>query len=221
VPLDPPPPWDYAARASDLLRGAATVVDLGTGGGEVFAALLTGYRGRAVATEPWGPNAPVAARRLKPLGAHVVNASSLRLPVPSGRFDLVLDRHEELDPTEVARVLAPGGTVLTQQVHPDYHAELRRYFPRMTDFGRHEVSYREGLAAQGLRVVDAREHHGRVAYRHLGELVYLLVAAPWTVPNFDVEADLEALLAAERELRGPEGIVLSDGLYILEACRPQ
>jgi SAM-dependent methyltransferase len=132
VPLGPPPPWDYAARARELLARAQRVLDMGTGGGEVFLELLAGFAGQAVATEGWRPNVPVAARRLATAGARVVQADSLRLPFAGERFDLVLNRHEELAPADVARVLRPGGRVLTQQIHPDYHGELRGYFPRMT-----------------------------------------------------------------------------------------
>ena len=220
VGLDAPEPWNYEARARQLAASARHVVDLGTGGGEVYAQILAGYPCRAVATEGWAPNASVAARHLAPLGVPVVHALNLHLPFTAECFDLVLDRHEELSPTDVARVLRPGGRVLTQQVHPDYHAELRVYFPRMTVFEPHDIVYPEGLVDAGMEVVDWRHHTRRVAYRRLGHLVYFLVAAPWTIPDFDLEADLDALLAVERELGGPEGIVLTDPRYLLEARKP-
>jgi len=50
-------------------------------------------------------------------------------------FDLVIHRHEELDPADVARVLKRGGVVITRQVGRNSWKELRQYFPRMTDFG--------------------------------------------------------------------------------------
>lgn len=218
--LDAPEPWDYVARARELAGGASQVVDLGTGGGEVFARILAGSQCRAVATEGWAPNAAVAARRLGPMGVPVVHVSNLALPFAAERFDLVLDRHEELAPAEVARVLRPGGRALTQQVHPDYHAELRAFFPRMTVFERHDVTYPRGFAAAWLEVVDLRHHSRRVAYRQLGHLVYFLVAAPWTIPDFDLDADLEALLAVEQQLGGPDGIELTDPRYLLEARKP-
>ena len=102
VNLGPPAPWDYDERALSLLSGARVVVDMGTGGGERFSRLCDGYRGTAVATEGWPPNVPVAAARLAPMGVQVVHASGLRLPLADGSIDLVLNRHEELDP--------PGGT---------------------------------------------------------------------------------------------------------------
>jgi SAM-dependent methyltransferase len=220
VPLGPPEPWDYVARARDLAGSAGRVLDLGTGGGEVFEQILQGYSRRAAATEAWAPNVAVAARRLRSLGAEVVHSNNLALPFAAGSLDLVLNRHEELSPADVARVLRSGGRVLTQQVGPSYHDELREFFPRMTVFERHDITYPLGLVAAGLELLDLRHHPRRVAYHQLGHLAYFLAVAPWTIPDFDLDSDLDSLLEVERRLDGPEGIVLSDPRYILEARKP-
>src|SRR5881409_4498092 len=93
--IGPGLPWNYERRARELLAQARSVLDLGTGAGELFAELCAGYHGRAIASEPWAVNAPIAKRRLSRLEVEVVRAHSLRLPFQSGAFDLVLDRHEE------------------------------------------------------------------------------------------------------------------------------
>ena len=49
----------------------------------------------------------------------------------------------------------------------------------------------------------------------------MLVAAPWTVPDFDLAADLDALLEIDRTLRRAEGLVLTDRRYILEARKSE
>src|SRR5437879_4457894 len=131
--IGPGYPWDYRHRAADLIGRASSVLDLGTGGGELFVDLCRGRRGRAVATEPWHVNAPIAKSRLAPLGVEVVGAHSLHLPFRNDVFDLVLDRHEEMDPAEVGRVLARGGILLTQQVGRNDWKEVRTFFPRMLD----------------------------------------------------------------------------------------
>lgn len=220
-PLGAPPPWDYEARARELAATAPRLVDLGTGGGELLSRVLAGYPGHAAATEQWGPNVPVAGRRLAALRTPVVNADSYLLPFASGTFDLLLDRHEALRPAEVARVLAPGGTALTQQIHPDWYFELREAFPRMQRWEQHDETYPRGFAEAGLEIVDYRSHDQLMAYPHLGPLVYMLVAAPWTVPDFDLAADLDALLEIDRTLRRPEGLVLTDRRYILEARKSE
>src|SRR5207245_3404549 len=63
--IGPRYPWDYRHRAADLFGRASSVLDMGTGGGELFADLCRGRRGRAVATEPWHVNAPIAKRDRK------------------------------------------------------------------------------------------------------------------------------------------------------------
>lgn len=218
--LGPPLPWDYETRAKELLAGARRVLDMGTGGGEVFSGILEGYGGFAVASEPWWPNVSVAAGRLQSFGALVVHADSLALPFADEAFDLVLNRHEELDPGEVARVFAPGGHALTQQVHQDNWKELRAFFPRKTDFGPHFERYQDGFRRSGLVITRAEMHEAQAAYRDLGDIVYLLTALPWEVPDFDVARDIEALVALEKALRRPEGIVLTEGRYIIEARKP-
>src|SRR5439155_9638181 len=115
-PLEPQPPWDYATRAAELIRAANSVLDMGTGGGERFDALTASFFGRTVATETWSVNAPIAAARSRPRGIGAVRCDSLQLPFCPASFDLVLNRHEELDPAEVARVITFHGSVLTQQV---------------------------------------------------------------------------------------------------------
>lgn len=219
VPLGPSSPWDYAGRARELLARSSSVLDLGTGGGEFFAELLRDRQLYAVATEPWPPNVAVAAAHLRTVGAYVVHASSLVLPFRNESFDLVLNRHEELEPTEIARVLAPGGHVLTQQVHHANWRELRQFFPRMTDFGPHFERYQTGFRTAGLTVTRALLHEIPVAYRNIGEIVYMLTVAPWEIPGFNLEADLDALLALERSLSRPDGIVLTEGRYVIEAYK--
>ena len=155
------------------------------------------------------------------MGIQVVHASSLHLPFSAGVFDLVLNRHEELDPVGVASVLAPGGRFLTQRVGNDNWRELAEYFPRMTDFGPLFDLYRRGLGESGLDIVHADTHERRTAFGGLGDIVYLLTAAPWTVPDFDVNRDLDALLSLERGLTREQGIVLTETRYIIEAVKPR
>ena len=220
LPLGPELPWDYEARARELLAGTGSVLDMGTGGGELFAEICRGYTRMATATESWPPNVPVASARLAPMGIAVVHASSLHLPFADSAFDLVLERHEELDLTEVARVLAPGGKALTQQVGYDNWRELQEFFPRMTRYDPFFETYRDGLRGSGLSITRAETHDSQTAFGSLGDIVYLLTAASETLPDFDVERDLDALLALERDLTREQGIVLTEPRYIIEAHKP-
>ena len=142
------------------------------------------------------------------------------LPFADESFDLVMSRHESLDPVEVDRVLAPGGMLLTQQVAPRYWPELRPFFPRMTVFPPHDVEYAAAFRAMGYEV--RFEHcEFRVAVRDIGALAYHLLVRPWTIPGFDVETDVDALMAVERGLGTEQGIVLTEGRYLLAATKLQ
>lgn len=218
--LDPGPPWDYEALGRDAASKAECILDLGTGGGEVLSRVIAGSRPRCIATEEWVVNAPVARELLLPMGVDVIRCDSLGLPLRQDTFDVVLDRHEALEPAEVARVLRRGGRVITQQVGPDNWPELRRFFPRKTHFGDHFTAYQRGFADAGLVVDDARWHDERVAFAELGDVVYLLLVAPWTVPEFDPESDMSALLALGDALRTADGIVLTETRYIIRAHKP-
>lgn len=219
-PLDPPPPWDYEALARDAASRARSILDLGTGGGEVLERVLRGLSVSAVATEEWEVNAPVAQRRLGPLGARVVRCSALALPFRDASFDLVLDRHEELSPREVARVLAPGGRLVTQQCGPDDWAEIWRFFHEATRFPDHYQIYQDDLRAAGLSV-GAQRHYRRVAYETLGDLAYMLLLSPWWLPDFDPRRDVDRLLALEDALGTPEGIVVTESRYLIVADKPR
>ena len=215
------PPWDYDTRAKELISGARAVLDMGTGGGEFFSTILEGYAGFTVATEEWRPNVPIAVQRLSPLGASVVHASSSQLPFSRGSLDLILNRHESLSPSDVERVLAPGGRVFTQQIGRNEWQEIAEFFPETSKEGRVDQfqSYQTEFTRAGLTVTFACRHDTPVAYGSLGDVVYMffVVMPQWRSHQFDLDQDLDALLAMEQQLAGENGIVLTESRYVIEA----
>ena len=129
--LEEQPPWSYSARAAELMRQASSVIDLGTGGGERFLKLSPHWPKKVVVTEDYAPNFKLATERLTRLGVKVVRVPLTDddpLPFAEGEFDLVLNRHSGFNSNEVARVLAMGGTFLTQQVHGLWASDLLAAF---------------------------------------------------------------------------------------------
>ncbi len=202
-----PPPWDYKARVEELARGAHTMVDLGTGGGE-FVASLDVRASLSVATEGWMPNVAVADRNLRPLGVHVVavegasdNAKQRftdpdgRLPFQDDSIDLVFDRHEAFRPTEVARVLRPGGTFLTQQAGGLNEVELNDVLGGAVDPSLSPTlnEYVAQLEQAGLEVLEAQEAFPAKRYLDVGAVVSFLRAVPWQYEGFDPRSNIEGL----------------------------
>ncbi|HET7326740.1 MAG TPA: hypothetical protein VFJ14_05570 [Nocardioidaceae bacterium] len=134
--LPSPPPWTWRGIAAPHLRGAGSVLDMGTGDGGILLGLAP-LPPLTVAYEEWLSTVPAAAATLRPAGVHlVVCAASAEntspsdetgpgLPFADASFDVVLNRHECFDPQDVRRILRPDGMFVTQQVGHDESRSLR------------------------------------------------------------------------------------------------
>ena len=215
--LEAEPAWDYEALVRERLANAASVLDIGTGGAEFYSRVAAGFGGMIVATEEWHVNAPVARDRLQPIGGSVVRAAAEHaLPFRDAAFDLIIDRHEGIDPGEVARVLAPSGWFITQQVARENWRELEPHFPRRTQWPDYFRIYQDVLRAAGLEVHG--EHHAwRVAYASLGDIVFMLLVAPWEIAGFDPEAEIDQLMALEEAQRTERGIEMTWAREVITA----
>lgn len=197
------PPWDFAASCRAALTGTEHVLDMGTGGGEQLLSLRDALPADTVATEGWAPNLPVARAALEPLGIAVVDwghdetdPALQPMPFADERFDVVLNRHESYDPVEIARVLRPGGLLLTQQVGGDELGELRALLGHRPQAP--EVTYaafRHAAARAGLVVEHGAEFVGRYRFPQVADLIAYLQRVPWDVPeDFAVAAYADQLL---------------------------
>ncbi len=197
-------PWDYRALVSARLASVASALDLGTGGGELLASLAPLPR-RTFATEGYPPNVPVARRRLEPLGVRVIpTGPDGRIDLPSASLELVIDRHAAFDVGEVLRVLAPGGSFVTQQVGGHNYEELERWFGEPSVPATNAVENADTLAgeiaAAGFRVVDRRESRAEDEFRDVGALVWFLRWAPWEVPGFSADRARPVLYRIHTEI---------------------
>jgi hypothetical protein len=216
-------PWSYLGRAAELMRGARSVVDLDTGGGERFLELRPHWPPRVVATEEYPPNLRLATERLAPLGVQVIPVHLTNddaMPFADGEFDLVLNRHAAFNPAEVARVLAAGGTFLTQQVHGMYAWDLQALFgaqPQWPDAT--PDKYVPRLQAAGLRIVDLQSAEGRLRFTDVAALVEYLKAVPWEVPDFSVARHADVLFDLQARLERDGELSFWSGHYLIEAVK--
>jgi SAM-dependent methyltransferase len=219
-----PPPW-YPARAAELMRSARSVVDLDTGGGERLLELRPYWPARVWATEGYAPNVKLATERLTPLGVQVVAVESrddVLLPFEDASFDLVLNRHGGCLPMpEIARVLAPGGALLTQQVHGQTLIDLLTHFGASPQWPEATPAYYiPRIAAAGLELMTLRAYEGAEIFADVGALVYFLRAIPWLVPGFSVATHAEPLLALHARVMRGEPLRFGTRGYLIEARRP-
>jgi SAM-dependent methyltransferase len=217
------PHWSYFSRAAELMRNASSVIDLGTGGGEQLLKLYDHWPNNVVATEEYPPNFKLATKRLSLYGARVV---AVRLtdhdpmPFADGEFDLVLNRHSAFNSSEVARILAPGGAFLTQQIHGQWAHDLLAAFdadPRWPEASLEK--YIPELKEAGLIISQDEEWTGRLSFTDVGAIVYYLKAAPWLVAGFSVETHLEGLLKLQHRLEQGDELVFVARKYFIEALK--
>jgi SAM-dependent methyltransferase len=215
------PPWGYTGLLGDRLADAEAALDVQTGGGEVLAGAPT-RPALLVATESWRPNVDVARARLQPLGARVVAvADSPALPFGAETFDLVVSRHPVVVLwDEIARVLRPGGTYLSQQIGVGTNRELTEFMmgPQPVNRRRSAAAARAGAEAAGLEVVQLRECALRVEFFDLAAVVYFLRKVHWTVPGFTPEGYDGALRRLHEQLER-EGVFVSTARRMLVEAR--
>ncbi len=217
-------PWDYIARAMQLMANAQSALDMDTGGGERLLDMRARWPARMVATEEYPPNLALATERLAPLGVEVRDVRITDedpLPFDDADFDLVLNRHSAFNAAEVARILAPGGTFLTQQVHGMWSWDLMAYFDAKPQWpNATPEQYVPRLQGAGLEIVDVQQWDGTFGFTDVGAVVYYLKAVPWEVPNFSVETHQDGLFALQERLEMTGDLSFYAGYYTIEACKP-
>jgi len=198
------------------------MLDVQTGGGEVVAGIPTAPPVLR-ATESWEPNLDLARERLMPLGGEVVHVDDeAPLPFDDASFDLVVSRH----PTvvlwqEIARVLRPGGTYMSQRVGAGSVHELS--VAMLGDFEPSE-SRSAALAAAnaegaGLRVRDIETARLRMEFHDIGAVVHFLRKVIWIVPDFSVEAFIPQLRALDDRIEAEGPFVAHATRFLIEADR--
>ncbi|MHA7985167.1 class I SAM-dependent methyltransferase [Rathayibacter sp. CAU 1779] len=221
------PSWGYARVASARASRVASVLDVQTGGGEVFAEILRGADptpGVVAATEGWSPNVPLARAALAPFaGTVTASEEDAALPFADASFALVLSRHPVVtDFVETNRVLVPGGTYLSQQIGERSNSELYEFL--MGQQPRDGVArldrLRGAAESAGLEVLDLREERTRIEFSDVAAVVYFLRKVVWTVPDFTVERYRDRLREVDAIIRRDGAFVSHSARILLEARKP-
>ena len=217
------PPWGYARLVAARMATVSAALDIDTGGGEVLAEVPEPPP-LLVATEAWPPNVEVAHRTLRRVGATVVRvAETPPLPFRDASFDLVVSRHP-VDTwwDEIARVLRPGGSYLSQQVGAGTVRELSEAIlgPLPPPTSRQPEQAVAAARAAGLEVVDLRRATLRTVFHDIAAVVYFLRKVIWTVPGFTVDRYRDQLRRLHDRIQAEGPFVAHAQRFLIEGRRP-
>ncbi|MDI5939238.1 methyltransferase domain-containing protein [Micromonospora sp. DH15] len=177
-----------------------------------------------LATEAWPPNVEVARRNLRAVGARVLQvAEGGGLPVADAALDLVVSRHPVHTPwDEIARVLRPGGTFLSQQIRGGTMRELSEAMLGPLPPPQRQLPGQAVAAAEaaGLTVLDLREARLRTVFHDVAAVVYFLRKVVWTVPGFTVERYRPQLARLHDRIEADGPFVAHARRFLIEAVRP-
>nr|WP_236953564.1 class I SAM-dependent methyltransferase [Jeotgalibacillus malaysiensis] len=194
-------PWDYKKIVLDALQEDMHLLDMGTGGGEFLLTLGHPYEKTAV-TEGWEPNVELCREKLGPLGIRVEQVlDDTKLPFEDGAFDLIINRHEAYDVSEVKRILKPDGLFITQQVGGRNNDWLSSFLipGHRTEYDEFcLVNEAEKFRTAGFNLLDQQEAFPKMRFYDVGAIVYYAKVIEWEFPGFSVEKQLERLVELQK-----------------------
>ena len=199
--------WSYVSEALLRVSKSKAVLDMDTGGGELFSRFAP-FPSVAYATEAYAPNIPIARERLEPLGVEVIALEEdepRQLPFDAKTFDLILNRHGYYWAPELNRIMQPGGTFITQQVGDRNDIGIRELLGAPDATVNIEwADLAEGAAnleAADFQIIRQIEDIYPQRFYDVGAIVYQLKAIPWQIPDFSIERYFDQLKAIHTKIQ--------------------
>ena len=213
-------PWDYDRIVRSRLKADMKLLDYDTGGGEYLLSLGHPYCNTS-ATEGYPPNVKLCREVLTPLGIDLKEcADPSAIPFPSGEFDIMINRHGSFDPSEIHRILKPGGLFVTQQVGGDNDRDLVQMVlpdlkPPFPDL--RMDAQRRLFEEAGFEILQALEAYRPIRFFDVGAFVWFAHVIEWEFPGFSVDRCFDALLKMQEVLEKEGKIEGTIHRYLIEA----
>ncbi len=196
-------PWDYKKIIEKYLKKDMKILDYDTGGGEFLLSLNHPYE-NIFATEGYPPNVELCKETLLPLGIDFRKCDDpSNIPFEDESFDLIINRHGDLNPKEFYRLLKKGGIFITQQVGEDNDRDLvemvlpdtEKPFPNMN------LKYqKEEFEKSGFKILEEGETYKPIKFFDIGAFVWFARIIEWEFPGFSVDKCFEQLAEMQKTI---------------------
>ena len=216
-------PWNYKTIIQELLRDDMKLLDYDTGGGEFLLSLHHPY-GNTAATEGYPPNVLLCRKKLLPLGIDLREcADASHVPFNDSSFDIIINRHGDLDPSETWRMLKAGGYFVTQQVGSENDRELvDAVLPGLEKpFPHNNLKEQRGAFEEvGFDILKAEEAYCPICFFDVGAFVWFAHIIEWEFPGFSVEKCFDRLLQQQKIIETDGKIAGMTHRFLIVARRP-
>ena len=212
-----PVPWDYHDVVLRYLTHQATVLDVGTGGGESFLQLADFFdAGLGVDIDP------EMIERARANGRNTANVafaiSSETLDEVLGSFDVILNRHAPFNLTAIHDHLKTGGYYVTQQVA---ESSMRNIKEVVGQVGRSPIS-EELVNASPLKLIAFMKYDVEYLVRDIDSLVFWLQALDGLHSDLEGAAAISQVDALNSVLANnvdQRGFITNEARYLVIAQR--
>lgn len=181
-----PVPWDYVDVVRKYLRPTDRVLDIGTGGGEIFLSLAPFFR-EGVGIDQSSSMIEAALHNQHSLSignASLIKMDGRDLHFASDDFDVILLRHAHVYTGEIVRVLRPGGYFITQTVGQRSSLNLLNTFDWTPanfgpDWWQPVATLADEFRSYGCHIIAEAEYDIPYWFLDVGSFLFWLLAVPW------------------------------------------
>lgn len=181
-----PVPWNFVDVVRQYLKPLARVLDIGTGGGEIFFSLAP-YFGEGIGIDQNPAMIDAAKRNQAALALDNISLlvmDGIALGFDAGEFDVVLLRHLRVYVSEIARVLRKRGYFITHMVGQRSSLNILDAFGWTPssfgpDWWQTVAELADEFLLHGCRIVAQAEYDVPYWFCDLESFMFWLMSVPW------------------------------------------
>lgn len=214
--------WDFYSLVDNHLDKKMKWLDIGTGGGEKVLPLAEKVN-MLIGIDYSQGMIDTAKKNLKKM--NISNADFQRMNIndmtfSSENFDIITNRHSEINAKEIFRTLKKDGIFMTQQVENGNKQNIKDIFGRGQNYGESKLFMEEcvrQLRKNGFSEIDYDSYDAQEYYRTEEDILFLLKNTP-TIPDFGkINSDLKCFEEFVKKYMTEKGIVTNSKRFLITA----